>query len=49
MLHRVWRMGQTEDVEIVVLTFAGTVESDIWKAVKYKESISELFMNIKGG
>ena len=49
MLHRVWRMGQTEDVEIVVLIFAGTVESDIWKAVKYKESISELFMSIKGG
>ena len=49
MLHRVWRMGQNEDVEIVILIFDDTVESNIWKAVKNKETFAQLFMSIKGG
>lgn len=49
MLHRVWRMGQNEDVEIVILIFNDTVESNIWKAVKNKETFAQLFMSIKGG
>jgi hypothetical protein len=48
MLHRVWRMGQNEDVEIVILIFDDTVESNIWKAVKNKETFAQLFMSIKG-
>ena len=49
MLHRVWRMGQKQDVTIDVLLFNNTVETQIWKAVKNKETLSELFMSIKGG
>ena len=49
MLHRVWRMGQNDDVEIVILIFDDTVESNIWKAVKNKETFAQLFMSIKGG
>ena len=48
MLHRVWRMGQTKSVSIDVLTFKDTVETKIWKTVKNKETLSNLFMNIKG-
>lgn len=48
MLHRVWRMGQTEQVEIVVLYFKDTIENKIWKSVQNKESLAELFMSIKG-
>ena len=49
MLHRVWRMGQKQDVTIDVLIFDDSVETQIWKAVKNKETLSELFMSIKGG
>ena len=49
MLHRVWRMGQKQDVTIDVLIFNDSVETQIWKAVKNKETLSELFMSIKGG
>lgn len=48
MLHRVWRMGQNENVTIDVLTFKDTVETKIWKAVKNKEQLAQLFMSIKG-
>lgn len=49
MLHRVWRMGQHENVQIDVLIYKGTVESDIWKSVQLKEKLADLFMRIKGG
>ena len=49
MLHRVWRKGQKQDVTIDVLIFDDSVETQIWKAVKNKETLSELFMSIKGG
>ncbi len=48
MLHRIWRMGQDEDCEIVILTFSGTVDEDIWLTVKNKEVLADLFMRIKG-
>ena len=48
MIHRVWRMGQTEDVEIDVLTFKDTIETKIWKTVQQKEHFADLFMSIKG-
>ena len=48
MLHRVWRMGQENDVTIDVLYYKDTVESKIWNAVKGKQSLADLFMSIKG-
>ena len=48
MMHRVWRMGQTESVTITILTFKDTIETKIWHAVKNKERLAQLFMNIKG-
>lgn len=49
MLHRVWRLGQKEDVQIDVLTFKDTIETKIWNAVRNKERLADLFMSIKGG
>lgn len=48
MLHRIWRMGQTDDVKIDVLLFIDTVETKIWNAVQNKEKLAQLFMAIKG-
>lgn len=48
MIHRVWRMGQIEDVKIDILTFKDTIESTIWKTVQRKEQFADLFMAIKG-
>lgn len=48
MLHRVWRMGQKENVAIDVLIFKDTIETKIWNAVKNKEKLADLFMSIKG-
>ena len=48
MLHRIWRMGQKEQCEIVILTFENTVDEDIWDTVKNKEALADLFMRIKG-
>lgn len=48
MLHRVWRMGQVDPVQIDVLIFNDTVESKIWSAVKNKRELADLFMSIKG-
>jgi SNF2 family DNA or RNA helicase len=48
MLHRIWRMGQKEQCEIVILTFENTVDEDIWLTVKNKEVLADLFMRIKG-
>ena len=47
MLHRVWRMGQNEAVRIDILTFAGTVETKIWNAVKTKQKFADLFMSLR--
>lgn len=47
MIHRVWRMGQQEDVTIDVLLFDDSIETKIWKSVQNKERLSELFMRIK--
>ena len=48
MLHRVWRMGQENDVTIDVLYYDNSVESKIWNAVKDKKTLADLFMSIKG-
>lgn len=48
MLHRVWRMGQDENVSIKILIFKDTVETKIWNTVRNKERLADLFMSIKG-
>lgn len=48
MIHRAWRMGQTEPVQIDILTFKDTIETKIWSAVSHKERLADLFMSIKG-
>ena len=48
MLHRIWRMGQTEDVKVDVLIHKDTVETKIWNTVQNKEKFADLFMAIKG-
>lgn len=48
MLHRIWRLGQTDDVQIDILVHKNTVESKIWHAVQNKEKLAQLFMSIKG-
>ena len=48
MIHRVWRMGQKENVIIDVLTFQDTIETKIWETVQRKEHFADLFMSIKG-
>lgn len=47
MLHRVWRMGQNNAVQIDILTFGGTVETKIWDAVKTKQKFADLFMSLR--
>lgn len=47
MLHRIWRMGQTDDVQIDVLIHKGSIEENIWHAVQNKEKLAQLFMSIK--
>lgn len=48
MLHRVWRMGQDEAVQIDVIIFEDTIERKIWNTVQNKETLANLFMSIKG-
>ena len=48
MLHRIWRMGQTDDVKVDVLIHKDTVETKIWDTVQNKEKFADLFMAIKG-
>ena len=48
MIHRIYRMGQTDDVQIDILLHKDTIETKIWNAVKNKERLADLFMSIKG-
>lgn len=48
MLHRAWRIGQKEQVNIYVLLAKDTIEEDIWDAVRNKEKLADLFMRVKG-
>lgn len=48
MLHRAWRMGQTSTVQVDVLIFDNSIETEIWKAVQNKSTLAELFMSCKG-
>ena len=47
MIHRAWRMGQTEPVHIYILTYQGSVEDKIWASVKDKKAIGDLLFSIK--
>lgn len=48
MIHRIWRMGQTEDVKITVLVHDNSEEVHIWDVVQNKETAADLFMRTKG-
>lgn len=48
MLRRIYRMGQTENCKLTILTFKETIETKIWKTVKMKETFANLFMSAKG-
>lgn len=48
MLHRLWRIGQTKPVDIIILTFENTIEEKIWDVVRTKGMFADLFMKIKG-
>lgn len=47
MLHRLYRLGQKIPTEIIVLQHEGTVEKQIWDAVKTKQNMHDLYMSIK--
>lgn len=49
MIHRLYRLGRTTPVDVKILIMENTIEESIWKAVKNKESLADLFMSIKGG
>ena len=48
MIHRAWRTGQPDPVDIYILTYKGSVEEKIWKSVKEKKAIGDLLYSIKG-
>ena len=47
MLHRVWRTGQEDKTLIQVLIFKNSIEEKIYKAVRNKKNMHDLFMSIK--
>lgn len=47
MCHRVWRMGQKNDVQLDILIFKNSVEEQIWNTVHDKQTAADLFMSIK--
>lgn len=48
MVHRCWRTGQENNVNIKVLVFDKTIETKIWNTVRNKEKLADLFMSLKG-
>ena len=44
--HRIYRIGQTNDINIDILIYKGTIEQNIWWAVKGKHTLSNLFFSI---
>lgn len=46
MIHRCWRLGQNVDTEVLVLIHKGTVEENIWRAVRTKKEMHDLYMSI---
>ena len=47
MIHRAWRTGQVDPVNIYILTYQGSVEDKIWNSVKNKKAIGDLLFSIK--
>lgn len=47
MIHRAWRTGQPDPVDVYILTYKGSVEEKIWKSVKEKKAIGDLLYSIK--
>lgn len=47
MIHRCWRIGQKVATKIIIMQHEGTVERQIWIAVKAKQKGHDLYMSIK--
>lgn len=47
MIHRAWRKGRTEEVNIYIWMYEGTVEEKIWASVCEKKAIGDLLFLIK--
>ena len=47
MIHRLWRLGQKHNTQVIVLQHKGTVEKQIWLAVTNKQKMHDLYMSIK--
>lgn len=47
MLHRIYRLGQESKLQIDILVATGTIEENIWKAVRNKKTLSDLFYSIR--
>jgi len=47
MIHRLWRLGQSIPTIVTVLQHEGTVEKQIWDAVKDKQKMHDLYMSIR--
>lgn len=46
MYHRIYRIGQSCSINIDILIYDGTIEQNIWSAVKGKHTLSTLFFSI---
>ena len=47
MIHRAWRKGRINDVNIFIWQYEGSVEEKIWASVKQKKAIGDLLFSIK--
>ena len=47
MYHRIYRIGQKLSINIDILIYKGTIEQNIWNAVKGKHTLSKLFFSIE--
>lgn len=47
MLHRIYRMGQMNKVNIKILLNSKSIEDKIWSTVKNKQTLSDLFYSAK--
>lgn len=47
MIHRCWRLGQKIATQIFVFEHKGTIEKQIWDAVRNKQKSHDLYMSIK--
>ena len=47
MIHRAWRKGRIDDVNIYIWIYEGSVEEKLWASVKEKKAIGDLLFSIR--